>query len=529
VIGVLARPAVHDAVREFFELFKTPWEFVHSGRTYDAVVSDGSNSVVQYAARIVVLYCGELLPQDCRRATPARRNDHRALTYEDLRLPLSGNCVLFPGAESRLLADAESGQAALHVERRTGETVIRVGYDIFEEVRTLLTVGQPAKYAASPSLDIHIALLRELLLTHKVPLIEVPPVPTGYKFIACLTHDVDHPSILRHKCDHTMLGFLYRAVIRSPIELIRNRSRPRILLRNWWAVCKLPFVYLGLADDVWLCFDRYLELEAGRPSTFFVIPFKGRPGRLGDHSAPTRRAARYDLSDLARPLQRIIDARCELGLHGVDAWHDVSQGREELKRVGQVASERTRGVRMHWLYFDHASPAILERAGADYDSSVGFNETVGYRAGTTQVYKPLDVTQLLELPLHIMDTALFYPVYMNQSAEEAAEHFSYIIANAVRFGGCVTVNWHDRSIAPERCWDGAYVRLIKELEKNGAWFATANQAVSWFRKRRAVAVNRTGVTLTGVVPDAAGEDADTLPGLQCRMYGTAAVGNARSM
>ena len=27
MIGVIADPAEHDVVREFFELFKTPWEF----------------------------------------------------------------------------------------------------------------------------------------------------------------------------------------------------------------------------------------------------------------------------------------------------------------------------------------------------------------------------------------------------------------------------------------------------------------------------------------------------------------------
>ena len=41
---------------------------------------------------------------------------------------------------------------------------------------------------------------------------------------------------------------------------------------------------------------------------------------------------------------------------------------------------------MHWLYFDQNSPKTLENAGANYDSTVGYNETVGYRAGTAQGY-----------------------------------------------------------------------------------------------------------------------------------------------
>ena len=70
---------------------------------------------------------------------------------------------------------------------------------------------------------------------------------------------------------------------------------------------------------------------------------------------------------------------------------------------------------MHWLYYDQQSPVALEQAEAVYDSTIGYKETVGYRAGTTQVYKPLQVTRLLELPMHVMDTALFYPAYLGFS------------------------------------------------------------------------------------------------------------------
>ena len=31
-------------------------------------------------------------------------------------------------------------------------------------------------------------------------------------------------------------------------------------------------------------------------------------------------------------------------------------------------------------------------------------------------------------------------------------------------GGCITVNWHDRSISPERNWGGFYTHLIQRTE-----------------------------------------------------------------
>ena len=183
-----------------------------------------------------------------------------------------------------------------------------------------------------------------------------------------------------------------------------------------------------------------------------------------------------------------MSAGCEIGLHGIDAYINEDSGRVELAQIRQLTGSKNIGVRMHWLYFGEQSARILEKVGAAYDSTNGYNEAIGYRAGTTQVFRPLGSTRLLELPLHIMDTALFYPDRMNLSPREAAKRVNRIIAQAVEFGGVVTVNWHDRSIAPERCWDEFYVDLVRELKDQGAWFATAEQAVAWFRKRRAAAV-----------------------------------------
>jgi hypothetical protein len=142
------------------------------------------------------------------------------------------------------------------------------------------------------------------------------------------------------------------------------------------------------------------------------------------------------------------------------------------------------GVRMHWLYFDRESPTHVAAAGFAYDSTWGYNEAVGYRAGTSQVFQ-LNDTSLLELPMSIMDSALFYPSRMNLRQHDAAALCLAVVTNAKRFGGTVVVNWHDRSLAPERLWDDFYRRLLREVEcGHRVWFATAGEAVDWFRWRR---------------------------------------------
>ncbi len=138
---------------------------------------------------------------------------------------------------------------AIQLWRDHGHALARIGYNLFAEVSALLTAGQPVVNASAPALDLHIALLRDLIVENGVTLVEIPPVPEGYRFIACLTHDVDHPSIRAHKFDHTMFGFLYRAVIGTLFDTLRGRSTLRKLAKNWQAALKLALVHLGLAKD----------------------------------------------------------------------------------------------------------------------------------------------------------------------------------------------------------------------------------------------------------------------------------------
>lgn len=520
MIGVIADSAEHSVVREFFELFKTPWEFYKSNRQYDVLLCSGDGEFDESTAKLVLIYASRNLAFDVvKKIEIASRTSNRVLLYNGDRIPLYGESVTFCEGQPDLLMDEEFRHAAMHQHQSSGRVVARIGYDLFSEIRILLTSGQPAVYANIPALDLHIALLRDLIVANDVPLIEVPPIPDGYRFITCLTHDVDHPSIHCHKWDHTMVGFLYRAVLGALINFFRSRITARDLFANWAAALRLPFVYMGLSKDFWHGFDdRYLKLEKGCCSTFFVIPFKDNPGKDYHGSAPAFRAARYGAQDIAETIGKLTAAGCEIGLHGIDAWLNSTDGQKELEEIRRITGAREIGVRMHWLYYDQQSAAALEHAGATYDSTVGYKETVGYRSGTTQAYKPLEVDRLLELPMHVMDTALFYPAYMELSQAQATEILERLADNVGRLGGCMTVNWHDRSLSPERLWYACYRDLVEDLKSRGTWFATAGQAISWFQKRRSVVFEIDGTepnTVHAKITDFYG---DTVPGLRLRTY-----------
>jgi peptidoglycan/xylan/chitin deacetylase (PgdA/CDA1 family) len=515
MIAVHADGPEHAVVAEFFELFKTPWEFFHEGSRAEVVICSRAE-IPETAAGLVLIYGGKPTPSDIEKGIhPCGQNPNSILLYGGDKVPIYGSCLGFGHAAAAALKNEASGEPAMVKSKVNGQTRIHIGYDLFHEIRQLLTCGQPGTNAGIPALEIHIALLRDLIVGAAIPLLEIPPVPAGGKFIACLTHDVDHVGIKNHKFDHTMFGFLYRAMFGSLRDVFCGRKTPGQLAANWLAALKLPLVHLGLARDFWHQFDHYIKLENGAASTFFVIPRKGETGLDAAGNRPAKRAASYDATDLAAHFQKLQAAGKEIGVHGIDAWRDATAGKSEHEIISRLTGATGLGVRMHWLYFDEQSPAELERAGFSYDSTVGYNDTVGYRAGTMQVYKPLTTTKLLELPMHIMDTALFYPAYLNLTPRQAQEKINPLIAAAVRFGGALTVNWHDRSLAPERLWDGAYRRLLEEFKAKGAWFATAAQTVAWFQRRRAITF---AATDDGRIKILAPGGQGDLPALRARLF-----------
>jgi hypothetical protein len=512
MIAVATNPEHLVAASEFFELFKTGWEFYRSGEEYDVVICCGIIPT-DIRADLVLIYASKELPFDQQHQLQVLRQDRSEIpSYRGWRLPVYGGlAVVANGKRHGPVAGKTKYSLAAEI-RIAGQLFIRIGYDLFAEVRHLLSQGQPLQFAHVPSIEIHITILRDILVEHQIPFEEVPPVPAGYNFIVCLTHDVDHFAITNHKCDHTVLGFLYRASIGSILELFQGRKSPRQVARNWLAILSLPLVYLRILPDFWKRLERYLEVDPA--STFFIIPKKGETGMTSTGARLTRRAARYDLSQLKPSVAEIMARRGEIGVHGIDAWRDTTEARKEREQIQALTRTSEVGVRMHWLFFDSESAGKLEEAGFSYDSTVGYNETVGYRAGTTQAFRPFGTKRLLELPLHIMDTALFYPAYLHLSSEQANMRIDGMVKDMGQFGGVLMVNWHDRSIAPERLWDDFYAELVEKFKSAGAWFCTAAEAAQWFRRRREVRLGSSG----SEAALASSRSETRLPGIRIRSY-----------
>ncbi len=517
MIAIIARESQKSAIEEFFQLFKTPWEYYDSSRKYDTVII--TNEIANIPdAKLVMVFNSEMTSFDKQQnLRVSARSKNTVINQNGHVLPIYGHVSYFPVEGDRPSGDKIAESASLEI-RQPARIIVRVGYDLFDEIDYLLSHGQMTIHAHIPTIEIHILLLRKWLLKFGIQFVEIPPVPEGYDFIVCLTHDVDFINIRDHKFDRSVVGFIVRALFPGNLRDSEAEIAWRRIFRNWKALLSIPFVYLGMARDIWFDIDRYCDIERDMKATYFFIPFKKKQGELDGGEAPSSRAASYDIYNYKPVINDLQKQGHEVGLHGIDAWTNPGKGILEQEVIRNITGELRVGVRMHWLFFNKETPVKLEEAGFHYDSSKGYNENVGYWAGTSQVFKLPGTSGLLELPLTLMDTALFYGGRMGLTESSALDLCKGLIDNARTYGGAMTINWHTRSLSPERNWDDFYKKILDLLKAENVWFATASEAVKWFEGRRQIRFEEVRFESDKVFVKLQAKDGKALPLFQLRVH-----------
>jgi hypothetical protein len=115
-----------------------------------------------------------------------------------------------------------------------------------------------------------------------------------------------------------------------------------------------------------------------------------------------------------------------------------------------------------------------------------------------------------------MDTAMFYPAYLNLTQQQAISRFETMIDFAAHHGGTLIVNWHDRSLAPERLWSESYKALIHNIEQSGGWFATLSATKDWFEARRSLNVRES--CKSAIASEIRFKESWQMPGFFARHY-----------
>jgi hypothetical protein len=174
--------------------------------------------------------------------------------------------------------------------------------------------------------------------------------------------------------------------------------------------------------------------------------------------------------DPGRPLVRrtiswLREHGVECGVHpGYDTFGAAAGLAEEVRSLRRVLGEGPVGGRQHYLRWHPQTWEHWEACGLGYDSTVGYADRVGFRAGTCFPYRPWLLgpsreASIIELPLIVMDGTLYQ--YMSLSAERAVAEVRSLLERCDTVGGVFTLLWHNGSlIAPGF---GAYRDMLDAL------------------------------------------------------------------
>jgi peptidoglycan/xylan/chitin deacetylase (PgdA/CDA1 family) len=285
------------------------------------------------------------------------------------------------------------------------------------------------------------------------------PQYRGAKFAVALTHDVDVP------WRWTRIG-MHGAAARLKGHVLGRRAGPA--LHEAHGLARVPLHKLRGSDPNWRFAEIVAEEDAhGARSTFFVM---AGHGHRADGAAP-------ESYDRLRPrlVETLVETGAEVGLHGSYlAAEDLDRLARERALLAQLDGPLV-GHRYHYLRVDpHRNLVPLVEVGFRYDTSLGFPDALGFRAGIAHPFRPWDLERnrpadLVEVPLAVMDATLAEERYEGLSAEAAKPRVFSLLDWAAEHGGGFSILWHpERFDAPSsRGWDRLYFDVIDAVRERG--------------------------------------------------------------
>ena len=197
----------------------------------------------------------------------------------------------------------------------------------------------------------------------------------GARFAVALTHDVDVP------WRWTPIG-VRGAAARLKGHALAGRAGPAA--HEARGLARVPLHKLRGTDPNW----RFAEIAAEERahdarSTFFLM---AGHGHRADGAAP-------EAYDRLRPrlVETLLEAGAEVGLHGSYlAAEDLDRLARERALLAQLDGPLI-GHRYHYLRVDpHRNLVPLAGIGFRYDTSLGFPDALGFRAGIAHPFRPWD-------------------------------------------------------------------------------------------------------------------------------------------
>jgi len=301
----------------------------------------------------------------------------------------------------------------------------------------------------------------------------------GANYAVILTHDVDHlPS------KHITITF----------NRLLHGHHDSGFTANLLSCSKEFLSYLSLSKPTWeLLHWLRKEDEYGFRSVFFMSAntkhrhFKDPSYWI--HSKLMYKGKKIPLSHAVKDME---ENGWEIGLHAsINSYRDQQLLSKEKDLLVNKTGCAVAGVRHHHLRFDiQKTWRIHESVGFSYDTTLGYNERNGFRAGIAFPFTPYDLLNdreynLLELPMSIMDGNFFTDHGEKLDALKAVQRCKKLFDAVEQNQGLLVVNFHPHYYATTHPdWWTVYEYVLKRSSEPSVWVATGNEITEWWKEKR---------------------------------------------
>jgi hypothetical protein len=233
------------------------------------------------------------------------------------------------------------------------------------------------------------------------------------------------------------------------------------------------------------------EHNFGFKSTFMFAAIS----RYDAGASPYDVAYSIKLPSVRSAMEYVQHGGSEIGLHAsYDAYKSIDCFERERTRLAKAAGCPVSGLRHHFWHTGRDVERTLlfhEQAGFTYDSSIAWNERVGFRRSVAAPYRPWNSAKqreinVLQLPVCIMDGNLFYEEGM--SVELAIQQMIAAVTELLKHGGLGVVDWHSDASHPKtpryKKWGKAYFEFLGRLSQiPQLWVTNLGEIADWLQNR----------------------------------------------
>jgi len=147
-----------------------------------------------------------------------------------------------------------------------------------------------------------------------------------------------------------------------------------------------------------------------------------------------------------------------IGVHpGIKCSSDIRYLRTAVEKfmifLDEINYNQDFSSRFHFLKFDpEVTPEFLVKCGVTDDKTIGFNDNIGFRRGTSRAFKSYDLASrktltLKEHPLHVMDITLTAERYLNLKLnDKTLQRCREIKGECSKYGGTFSILWHNSNL-----------------------------------------------------------------------------------